>query len=67
MQKKSFLATNLKIDSEFKEHVWCNLRISESINIVVGAMYRSPNGQRENITHLVNLLREISSKDSLTW
>ena len=25
-------------------------------------MYRSPNGQRENITNLVNLLRKISSK-----
>ena len=60
--KKSFLATNLKIDSEFKEHVWCNLRILDSTNIVVGAMYRSPNGQRENTTHLVNLLREISSR-----
>ena len=62
MQKKKFLVTNLKIDSEFKEHVWCNLRISESTNIVVGAMYRSPYGQRENTIQLVNLLLEISAR-----
>ena len=31
--KKKFLATNLKIDSEFSEQIWCNLRISECTNI----------------------------------
>ena len=42
--------------------LWCNLRISESTNIAVWAMYRSQHGQRDSTIQLVNLLCEISAK-----
>ena len=46
--KKIFLATKLSFGSEFKEQIWCNLKISNSNSLIVGGIYRSPNSHREN-------------------
>ena len=60
--KQKFIATQIIFDSEFREHVWCKIKISETSSLLVGGIYRSPNSQRENSLHLIDLFCQISNK-----
>ena len=60
--KQKFIATQIIFDSEVREHIWCKIKISDTSSLLVGGIYRSPNSQRENSLHLIDLLRQISNK-----
>ena len=62
--KQKFIATQIIFDSEFREHIyiWCKIKISDTSSLLSGGIYRSPNSQRENSLHLIDLLCQINNK-----
>ena len=55
------LATQIDIDHNFKEHIWCNIQISHGHNIIIGGIYRSPNSESTNNEELIPLISKAMS------
>ena len=54
-------ATILEVDSNFEEHLWCNIQITKTHNVICGGIYRSPNSSKENNDLLIDLLQKVVS------
>ena len=52
-------------DSVFKESVWCEISLHDKDNLLIGCVYRSPNGTKENNIQLLTLINKACErKDS---
>ena len=51
-------------DMDFKESIWCETRLSDEDNLMIGCVYRSPNSPDENNAHLWNLLNAACAKQN---
>jgi hypothetical protein len=41
---------------DYNDSVWCIIKLSEGINMLIGVVYRSPNSSKENDDKLLKLL-----------
>ena len=56
---KCFLqAQKYVFNVNFKEQVWCKIKLKSNKSLLVGGIYRSPNATRENLASLTQLLNE---------
>ncbi|MEW8547283.1 MAG: reverse transcriptase domain-containing protein, partial [Candidatus Thiodiazotropha sp.] len=49
----------LKCITEFSDQIWCKVKLSNLDNLIIGCIYRSPNGSRQNLTSMIDLLKHI--------
>ena len=60
---ESIEATQVDIDTDFVESVWVTIRLVSGDKLLVGCIYRSPNGQDSNDDSLRKLLTDVVSRD----
>ena len=58
--KNSISAVEVKIDTNFKESVWCKIKLQHNDMLFIGCIYRSPNCSLENTNELLSLFPSIS-------
>ncbi len=62
---KSLLnATQVNIDSQFEESIWCKIKLRKNDNLVIGCVYKSPSCTAENVDNLTKTLKEITELNS---
>ena len=45
---------------QFEETIWLEIKLNKNINLLLAAVYQSPNSTDENNTKLINLLGEMN-------
>lgn len=50
--KQALNAVELKIESNFKEHVWVKINLKNCDKLLVGCLYKSPSSDEENLQEL---------------
>lgn len=58
--KQALNAVELKIESNFKEHVWVKINLKNCDKLLVGCLYKSPSSDEENLQELNKLLNQAS-------
>ncbi len=53
-------ATQVNIN-DFKDHVWCKIRLNNKDQLLVGCMYKSPNIQKEQELQMLRAITEAAS------
>ena len=60
--KKSLNADAVKVETPFKESVWCKIQLQNHDSLILGCLYRSPNSNDDNNQALEDLLKNISNR-----
>ena len=55
---KTLCATNLELDTQFQDSVWCKIKLKKADNLLLGCIYRSPNSQEDNNEKLFKLIKQ---------
>ena len=55
------LANKLDPKTNFDESLWCNIKINNDNNIIIGGIYRSPSSSKENNEQISKLLKEVTA------
>ena len=55
------LATRIETKTNYHESLWCNIKISQENNFIIGGIYRSPSSCADNNDLLIELLNEITA------
>ena len=58
----SLCVTNLELEVEFQEIVWCKINLNKTDNLLFGCVYGSPNCVEENTVNLFKLMETLQSK-----
>ena len=48
-------------DINFKESLWCSVKVSDSDTVIVSVIYRSPSSSLDNDSHMLRLLAEVQN------
>ncbi|MES9881396.1 MAG: reverse transcriptase domain-containing protein [Sedimenticola sp.] len=62
--KSSLNATQVNIDSQFEESVWCKIKLRNDDNLVIGCVYKSPSCTANNFNNLTKTLKKITELNS---
>ena len=58
---KNIISCKMNEDTLFKESVWLDIKLADRDRLLLGCIYRSPNGGRESVTSLLTMLGNMSS------
>ena len=56
---KTLCVTNLELDIQFQESLWCRIKLNKADNLILGCIYRSPNSQEDNNENLFKLIKKV--------
>ncbi|MES9905973.1 MAG: reverse transcriptase family protein [Sedimenticola sp.] len=59
--KNKLKAESVLFDTEFKEHTWCRIKLTNHDTLLIGCLYRSPNSNIENLHNISELLQNTKS------
>ena len=57
--KSSIKATQLTVESQSKEFLWCKINLKDQNVMAFGCIYRSPSSSMENLLHLKSMLKSV--------
>ena len=57
---KLLCTTNLQLDTNFEESIWCKVKLNKTDSLLFGCIYRSPNCSEENTENLFKLMKIVS-------
>ena len=57
---KDLKATEVTMKGQYRDHVWCAVRLNNHDELLVGCIYRSPNSNSASNEHLNEILKESS-------
>ncbi len=60
--KDELSAVGINIEEQYKESLWCELKLKGNDQLVVGCVYRSPNSPRADIGNLIKTLNQVVMK-----
>ncbi|VDI43630.1 Hypothetical predicted protein [Mytilus galloprovincialis] len=60
---ESIEATQVDFETDYEESVWVHIRLVSRDKLLIGCIYRSPNGQDNNDESLRKLFKDVTSRD----
>ncbi|CAG2257804.1 unnamed protein product [Mytilus edulis] len=60
---ESIEATQVDFETDYEESVWVHIRLVSGDKLLIGCIYRSPNGQDNNDESLRKLFKDVVSRD----